>query len=64
MQSINQFLLQNNGAAAIEYGLLAALVAGVIIAAVALLGKTLCGMFTSVETAISSSSAYTYVACA
>lgn len=63
MQSIKNFLLQDDGAAAIEYGLLAALIAAVIIAAVALLGKTLCGIFTSVNKVITTGGAYTYASC-
>ena len=40
------------GVAAIEYGLLAALIAVVIISAVSLLGSNLAGVFTSVATSI------------
>jgi len=64
MQNIKSFLLQDDGAAAIEYGLLAALIAGVIIASVIIFGKTLCGIFTSINTAISTGSPYAYAACA
>ncbi len=40
------------GATAVEYGLLVALIAGVLVAVVALLGSTLSGVFTSVTTAL------------
>ena len=36
------------GATAVEYGLLVALIAGAIVAAVILLGTTLSGLFTSI----------------
>jgi len=64
MQGIKKFLMEDEGAAAIEYGLLAALIAGVIIVAVLALGKTLCGVFTSLGTALTNSAAYAYVKCA
>ena len=38
------------GATAVEYGLLVALIAGVIIAVVTTLGGTLSGVFNSIET--------------
>lgn len=44
----------DSGATAIEYGLLAALIAVVIIGAVATLGRTLDGTFESVNTQITS----------
>lgn len=65
MQGIKKFLMEEEGAAAIEYGLLAALIAGVIIVAVITLGKTLCEVFKGVATALSTSTAYTIAgACA
>ena len=38
------------GATAVEYGLLVALIAGVIIATVTIFGNTIAGIFTSVNT--------------
>lgn len=46
-----------SGATAIEYGLLAALIAVVIIGAVATLGRTLDSTFTSVDTKINAEGA-------
>jgi pilus assembly protein Flp/PilA len=43
----------DNGAAAVEYGLMVALVAAVLVVAVTALGGTLSGMFNSVVGAIS-----------
>lgn len=63
MQGIKKFLMEEEGAAAIEYGLLAALIAAVIIAAVATLGKTICGVFTSINKTLSTGSAYAYASC-
>ena len=40
------------GATAVEYGLMVALIAGVIVAAVTLLGGTVRDIFTSVETKV------------
>jgi pilus assembly protein Flp/PilA len=48
-----QFVKDENGATAVEYGLLVALIAGVIIAAVTTLGKDLNTTFTNVATAVS-----------
>lgn len=54
MTSIRNFATKlwndDGGATAIEYGLLAALIAVVIIGAVAALGTTLQGVFTDVDT--------------
>ena len=50
---IQRFKSDEDGATAIEYGLIAALIAVAIIAAVRTLGTTLSGTFTSVETEIS-----------
>jgi pilus assembly protein Flp/PilA len=41
-----------HGASAVEYGLLVALIAAVIVGVVAILGKTLSGIFTKVNTSI------------
>lgn len=64
MNAIMKFLKDEEGATAVEYGLLAALIAGAIIAVVIDLGETLCGVFDSLETAIRTGADYTYVACA
>jgi len=45
--------MDERGASAVEYGLLVALIAAVIIAAVILLGKTLSGVFNDTNTSIS-----------
>ena len=47
-QSFKTFLADEEGATAIEYGLLASLIAGVIVVSVGLLGTTLNGIFTSI----------------
>jgi len=48
--AINKFLKDENGATAIEYGLIAALVAVAIVGALTALGTGLTGMFTKVNT--------------
>ena len=63
MNAIKNFLQEEEGATAVEYGLLAALIAGVIITAVITLGKTICGVFTSINTAITTPAGYTFVTC-
>lgn len=63
MNAIKNFLGEEEGATAVEYGLLAALIAGVIITAVVTLGKTLCGVFTQINKAVSTSAAYAWVTC-
>lgn len=47
-----QFIQDENGATAVEYGLMAALIAGVIVTIVGTLGTTLNGVFTALNTAI------------
>jgi pilus assembly protein Flp/PilA len=49
---INKFLRDESGATAIEYGLIAALISVVIIAAVTSVGTGLKATFTSVSTAL------------
>ncbi|KRB76008.1 hypothetical protein ASE01_13275 [Nocardioides sp. Root190] len=44
--------MDDRGASAVEYGLLVALIAAVIVGAVAILGGTLDGIFTDTNTAI------------
>lgn len=48
-QLIKRFLTEEDGVTAIEYGLIAALIAVVIIVAVGLVGTGLEGVFTEVE---------------
>ena len=49
---ISKFMSDESGATAIEYGLIAALIAVVIIAAVTALGNNISTQFTKVATAI------------
>ncbi len=49
MQHFNDWVADEEGATAIEYGLLAALIAGVIISTVTTLGPKVAGLFTTVE---------------
>lgn len=56
MEAIRNLWQDESGASAVEYGLLVALIAVVIITAVSMLGKTLSNTFTSVSGAISSAS--------
>jgi pilus assembly protein Flp/PilA len=51
-QSFKTFWADEEGATAIEYGLLAALIAGVIVTTVRALGGTLLTVFTDVNTKI------------
>ena len=46
VQSVQNFLQEEDGAAAIEYGLIAALIAVAIIVGATLLGTSLDGLFT------------------
>ncbi len=48
-----RFMQEEEGATAIEYGLLASLIAGVIIGAVTILGTNVNTSFTKVSTALS-----------
>ncbi len=48
-----RFMQEEEGATAIEYGLLAALIAGVIVGAVTILGTNVNTSFTKVSTALS-----------
>ena len=52
MNFITKFIREEDGVTAIEYGLIAALIAVVIIAAVTLVGTNLRGVFTSISTAL------------
>ena len=49
---ISKFVQDESGATAIEYGLIAALIAVVIISAVTALGTTITGKFTEIVTAM------------
>ncbi len=53
LQKLGKFFKDESGAAAVEYGLLVALIAVVIIGAVTTLGTTLSAKFNSVSTSIS-----------
>ncbi len=53
MSMIRSFLKQEDGATAIEYGLIAALISVVIIAAVGGVGKSLNTTFTNINTNLS-----------
>ncbi len=50
MQYIGAWVADEEGATAIEYGLLAALIAGVIITTVSTLGTKVAGLYTTVNT--------------
>jgi pilus assembly protein Flp/PilA len=56
MEAIRNLWQDESGASAVEYGLLVALIAVVIIGAVTTLGRTISNMFTSVSNAISTAS--------
>lgn len=56
MQKIRAFLKNNKGATAIEYGLIAALIAVAAIAAMTSLGQNLNNTFTKVSTSMAGSS--------
>jgi pilus assembly protein Flp/PilA len=51
---VREFLADESGATAIEYGLIAALIAVVIITAVTAIGTNLSNKFTNVATAVGS----------
>jgi pilus assembly protein Flp/PilA len=53
VNAIKQFIRDEEGVTAIEYGLIAALIAVVIIAAVRLVGTNLTAVFTRVATELS-----------
>jgi len=52
MEKINRFFEDEGGVTSIEYGLIAALIALVIIGAVTLVGKNLSKVFTSVANTV------------
>ena len=53
---VKRYLSDESGATAIEYGLIAALISVVIIAAITLVGSNLSGVFGSVASSLSSAS--------
>ena len=56
MRILGKLLRNDDGATAIEYGLIAALISVVIITAVTLVGTNLSNVFNSIATALSSAS--------
>lgn len=50
VQYVKQFMSDEEGVTAIEYGLIAALIATVIVASVALVGTNLNGVFATIAT--------------
>lgn len=56
LRAINTFIRDEEGASAVEYGLLAALIAAVIVTAVSQLGSTLSDTFTSIRGSITNAS--------
>jgi pilus assembly protein Flp/PilA len=52
MNFITKFIREEDGVTAIEYGLIAALIAVVIIASVQLVGTQLAAVFTAISTAL------------
>ncbi len=56
MNALRKFMQDESGASAVEYGLLVALIAVVIIGAVTALGQSIRDMFTNVQTHISGAS--------
>ena len=56
MDMIVKFLKEENGSSALEYGLLAALFAGVIMAAVSVLGQTVGNTFNSISNSMNNAS--------
>ena len=59
VQAIRSFIRDEDGAAAIEYGLIAALIAIAIIVGATLLGTSLDGMFTRLGTCMANPAACT-----
>ena len=52
MKHLKMFMQDEEGATAVEYGLIVALIAAVIIGAVGILGGTLNTVFTNINTAL------------
>jgi pilus assembly protein Flp/PilA len=57
MNLISRFIRDESGATAIEYGLIAALIAVVIIGAVSLVGTSLATKFTTISTSVDNAGA-------
>jgi len=57
MNAIKNFFVEEDGAAAVEYGLLVALIAAIIVAVVKVLGTTIKAAFQTVCTALNSGTA-------
>jgi len=65
MNAIKKFMQEEEGAVAIEYGLLAALIALAIVLGARFLGRNLCGIFNSIGTFLSNTTVpYAFVICA
>ena len=67
MKAVKNFIQDEEGAVAIEYALLAALIALAIAAGATLLGKRICGVFTGIATALGTTPVVvpaTFAACA
>ncbi|HEV7616496.1 MAG TPA: Flp family type IVb pilin [Burkholderiaceae bacterium] len=62
MNAIKNFICDEDGAAAVEYGLLAALIAAVVIFAVTKMGSTICGVFNGINVALKTGT-YAFTAC-
>jgi len=60
MNTIRKFMQDEEGAVAIEYGLLAALIALAIVFGAKALGTNLCGIFNSIATYLSTAPTGTY----
>ena len=56
LTKIKNFVREEEGASAVEYGLLVALIAVAIIGAVSTLGTTLSGLFTTVSNTLTAAS--------
>ena len=56
MDMIVKFLKEENGSSVLEYGLLAALIAGVIMAAASVLGETIGNTFNSISNSMNNAS--------
>ena len=52
LRTITNFVRDEEGATAVEYGLMAALIAAVIVGVVTTLGQTLSGVFSNINTQI------------
>jgi pilus assembly protein Flp/PilA len=62
IDSLKRFIRDEEGAAAVEYGLLAALIAVVVVVAVSAVGNRLCETFKTVATRLNGSASVTCAA--